>query len=210
MGSLASYRKDGITYVKWDADDYVSADWHVILSDLVRNGVPVLLGDGHRSMGLQRARVRQFGLYHPVRNPRGAAAPSATAPHVRLGRPDHALDLDTGVVDRIIRECQARYGLRLKRTVRKEPWHVEAIDGPAALREAAHRARWAGYTLTEQRMIREYDDLKRRKTNIKRRRELRDAMTEQRKRIWRAAQGPGGWNRANRRARYESLRARTT
>jgi hypothetical protein len=37
---------------------------------------------------------------------------------------------------------------------------------------------------------------------------LRRVMTEQRKRIWKEAQR-SGWDRANRRARWRSLRART-
>jgi lysozyme len=72
-----------------------------------------------------------------------------------------------------------------------------------------------GYTESERSWIREYDRLVREKQDIDRRRELREAMTAQRKRIWRSAQpadkgGDGqGWEYAHRRARYASLRART-
>jgi GH24 family phage-related lysozyme (muramidase) len=86
-----------------------------------------------------------------------------------------------------------------------------------ARRRAAERALFltpesdpfAGYTTSELRWIREYDRLVRAKRNVKRRQVLRRVMTQQRKRIWQAAQGAGGWDAAHRRARYHSLLART-
>lgn len=68
---------------------------------------------------------------------------------------------------------------------------------------------FAGYTASELRWIREFDALKRAKRDVARRRVLQRVMREQRKRIWRAAQPPGSWEHANRRARYQSLLART-
>jgi GH24 family phage-related lysozyme (muramidase) len=65
-----------------------------------------------------------------------------------------------------------------------------------------------GYTANEKAWIREYDALLRARRNPARRKELRDLMTAQRKRIWRAAQ-ESGWDAAHRRARYHSLLART-
>jgi lysozyme len=67
----------------------------------------------------------------------------------------------------------------------------------------------AGFTASERRWIREYDRLKAHDVDRPRRGVLRRVMTEQRKRIWRAAQD-SGWANANRRARYRSLLARTT
>ena len=67
----------------------------------------------------------------------------------------------------------------------------------------------AGFTDTEKRWIREYDRLKAKQADEPRRKVLRRVMTEQRKRIWRAAQD-SGWGAANRRKRYRSLLARTT
>lgn len=70
---------------------------------------------------------------------------------------------------------------------------------------------FAGYTPSELRWIREYDDLKRAGHDAARRRVLRRVMTDQRKRIWRAASSTAhGWDHANRRARYRSLLARTS
>ncbi|MBE2314470.1 lysozyme [Solirubrobacter sp. CPCC 204708] len=73
-----------------------------------------------------------------------------------------------------------------------------------------------GYTEHEKAWIREYDELRRADTDLERRRELREKMRAQRKRIWRAAQpaekgGDGqGWEHAHRRSRYRSLKARSS
>jgi len=72
-----------------------------------------------------------------------------------------------------------------------------------------------GYTDKEIAWIREYDRLRRRSENPERRKELRAAMTTQRKCIWKLAQpkskgGDGkGWDHGRRRDRYASLLART-
>jgi lysozyme len=67
-------------------------------------------------------------------------------------------------------------------------------------------------TENEARWVREYDKLLSVTGTAAsdRRRVLRRVMTEQRKRIWRAAQNGGGWDIADRRARYRSLLARTS
>lgn len=70
-----------------------------------------------------------------------------------------------------------------------------------------------GYTASEVRWLREYDSLRRSRAprDVDRRRVLRRVMTDQRKRIWRAATTTAhGWDHANRRARYRSLLARTS
>lgn len=67
----------------------------------------------------------------------------------------------------------------------------------------------AGYRADEQRWIREYDALKRTNRDASRREVLRRVMTKRRKAIWTAAK-KSGWDVAERRARYASLRARTT
>jgi lysozyme len=63
-------------------------------------------------------------------------------------------------------------------------------------------------TARERRMVSEYDRLVARGLNRARRRQLRQAMAEQRQRIWRSAR-ESGWARLNRRARYRALLART-
>lgn len=64
--------------------------------------------------------------------------------------------------------------------------------------------RWAQYTPAELRWINEYDRTK----SPDRRRVLRRVMTEQRKRLFIEA-ARSGWDKANRRARWRSLRSRT-
>jgi lysozyme len=45
-------------------------------------------------MARQQQLVNELGLYDPVHNPHGAAAPSNHAPHIKTGHPDHAIDFD--------------------------------------------------------------------------------------------------------------------
>lgn len=98
-----------------------------------------------------------------------------------------------------------------------EWWHFRYVGASKALLKRLRAAgdRWHGYTSSEKRWIVEYDRLLRSKTGSDRRKVLRTVMRAQRKRIWKAAQsrengGDGrGWKHANRRARYESLLART-
>lgn len=92
-----------------------------------------------------------------------------------------------------------------------EPWHWRYVGAAPAVLALLHRDPLAGYTPSEKRWIREYDELKHSTNSLDRRRVgvLVGVMTEQRQRIWRAAQPPGRWTIA-RRLRYRSLKARTT
>jgi predicted chitinase len=67
---------------------------------------------------------------------------------------------------------------------------------------------WAGYTANEKRWMHEYDHLRAHGLDKPRQAVLRRVMTEQRKRVWHAAQ-KSGWDKMNRRARYNSLLARS-
>lgn len=67
----------------------------------------------------------------------------------------------------------------------------------------------SGYTEFERRWIRQYDELQRQNKDADRRRVLRRVMGEQAQRI-RAQAAKDGWNKANRRKRYQSLEARST
>lgn len=99
---------------------------------------------------------------------------------------------------------KARVGGRLVRL----PGLTRRREAEAALLVEAAADPLEGYTESERRWIREYDELVREDRGPGRRRVLRRAMREQRKRIWRAAAADGGWT-ANRRKRYGSLLART-
>lgn len=68
----------------------------------------------------------------------------------------------------------------------------------------------AGFTAAEKRWIKEFDELRRTGRNSDRRQVLRRVMTKQRKEIYSAAEKEkNGWNKKNRRRRYNALRDRT-
>ena len=96
-----------------------------------------------------------------------------------------------------------------------EIWHYRYVGAPRLTLLRLRRDPFAGYTKAERRWIREYDRLLRKRADPQRRDVLRRVMTQQRKRIWKAAQprADGGdgksWTRLRKR-RYASLLARTT
>jgi hypothetical protein len=192
-----------VIYKRFDGH-LVSAEHHTVLTAARRAGIDFELDSGHRTMAEQTLLVHEKGVWSPA-NPHGAAVPSPSAPHIRIGRPDHALDVNSldGGATRLATWIRAR-GARVLFTVPPEPWHMEI---PLAdLVALAHQLGdpLAGYPAEERRLIRAYDA----RPSLLRRRALRKAMTKRRKAIWKAAQ-QSGWGRANRRARYRSLLART-
>lgn len=114
----------------------VSAEWHTVLTAAERAGVRFQLNSGRRTMAEQWALYRQYKRTGwPV-----AAYPNPNAPHIRTGRSDHALDVDTDVGDGEsgLQAWLARQGLPTRNTVRGEPWHLEARSA-ADLRRLAKR-----------------------------------------------------------------------
>ena len=145
-----------------------------------------------------------------------AAFPSPTAPHIRTGRPDHALDVNAldGGAGRLAAWLRRR-GARATFPVPREAWHIEVPRDDLVRLAGTLADPLAGYPAKERHWIRTYDALMRLKREGKdpadgpeRRSELRRVMTDRRKSIWRAAQ-QSGWSRMRRRARYRSLLART-
>lgn len=186
----------------------VSAQWAVILTAAQRAGVSIRLNSGQRTFSEQAA------LYRLYRSGRGnlAAVPSHSAPHIRTGRQDHALDVDMYAGDGVqgLARWLRKQGASVAWTVPGEGWHIETPRRDLARLAKQLDDPLAGYTASEARWIREYDRLLRAKRDPGRRRVLRRVMTAARKRVWRAAQGPGGWTTHRRRDRYRSLLARTT
>lgn len=89
-----------------------------------------------------------------------------------------------------------------------EWWHWRYVGASRGLLTRLRRDPLAGFTKSERRWIREYDRLGADPAATARRRVLRRAMTEQRKRIWKAAKRDGWtWDR---RRRYRALLRRTT
>lgn len=77
--------------------------------------------EGHRTLARQAELVKEKGLWSPS-NPTGAAAPSPRAPHIRTGRPDHAIDAVNAAA---LVEAMRRRGVRATRPLAAEPWHIE-------------------------------------------------------------------------------------
>lgn len=185
----------------------VSTEWKVVLEAAVDAGVSFRLNSGQRTFREQEA------LYRLYQSGQGnlAAEPSHNAPHIKTGRSDHALDVDMYVGDGVqgLAKWLRKQGASVAWNVPGEGWHIEIPRGDL-VRLAKRLGTLPGYTASESRWIREHDRLKRRGVDLGRRRVLRRVMATQRKRLWRAAQGPGGWGVHHRRARYASLKARTT
>jgi hypothetical protein len=189
----------------------VSREWAAVLTAAAHD-VAFVLDSAHRTMGEQQ---RLYDNYLRFGRPL-AARPAANAPHIRLGRFDHAIDvnaLDGGAAR--LAAWLRRTGAQASFPVPGEPWHIEV---PAAdLGRLAGRLSdpLRGYTAGERELIREYDQLAHARRDRERRSALYHLMKAQRKRVWRAAQpaadgGDGrGWDHANRRARYRSLLSRT-
>lgn len=180
----------------------VSTDWETVLTAAAKDGVRFVLNSGQRTMSEQAALVRQKGVWS-MSNQTGAARPSPDAPHIRVGRQAHALDVST--LDgghRRLAHWLTMNGLRVRFPIVREPWHTEVEE--SQLRALAARARRPPLTPVELRLVRAYDH----GTRAQRRR-LRPQLVAARKRVWRAAQGPGGWDAQHRTERYASLMART-
>lgn len=114
----------------------VSDDWFQVLSAARRAGVAFRLNSGQRTFAEQQ---RLHDLWRAgIGNL--AAVPSNSAPHIRSGRQDHALDVDVRVGAGVagLRLWLRRQGVATSLTVAGEPWHVEA-DRAGDLHAVARR-----------------------------------------------------------------------
>jgi len=115
----------------------VSTDWDSVLTHARRMGVEFHLNSGRRTMREQlflwRNRGRA-GFANVV------AFPQPNAPHIRVGRQAHALDVQTPGETQLQRFLQ-REGLHPTNPVRGEPWHLEVPEGE--LRRYAKKVRAA-------------------------------------------------------------------
>lgn len=187
----------------------VSGQWHTVLTEAAKH-VNFRLNSGKRTMAEQRALVRSQGLWSYA-NPHGAAAPNPNAPHIRVGRANHALDVDQYAGDGV--QALARWlrshGMAVNFTVPTEGWHIEASAADLA-KLARKFKRVDVFALDERRWINEYDALVKARKNKPRRRVLRRYMKDRRQRIWRLASSrKGGWNIRHRRRRYAALLVRS-
>jgi hypothetical protein len=183
----------------------VSTQWAVVLQAAAADGVDFKLNSGKRTLS------EQLALYRLYLSGKGnlAAFPSPNAPHIRVGRQNHAIDVDapSGGAKRLANWIREQGEIALF-TVPGEPWHIELTA--AALKRLYRKFKdpLRGYPEDEKRWLREYDKLKRSNTNKDRRSVLHRVMKERRQEIWRLAQQTG-WRKNHRAKRYASLLART-
>lgn len=116
-----------IRYKKFDGE-LVSVAWHRVLTRARQKGVRFSVTDGHRTFAEQQALFDQNMVRPGVPKPGRplTAVPSRNAPHIRTGRPDHAIDFgpDPRAVQRLLHYLNSR-ALRGRLTVPGEWWHVE-------------------------------------------------------------------------------------
>ena len=202
-----------VDYRQWDADDRVSTEWHVVLTAARRDGVAFMVTDGHRTMAEQRDRFAVFQRFgRPL-----AARPSPTAPHIRTGRADHAIDVNAldGGAGRLaawLRRKGAKADVpRPRRAVahRGAAAPISSVSpGRSATRSPVSRTRSAAGSVPTTRSSSGSAPGATPPRRCESRVRLRGLMTARRKAIWHAAQ-ESGWNRLHRSARYEALKSRT-
>lgn len=115
------------THLAWAPGKPMSRQWHRLLLDVhAKHHVRAEVDSAHRTMSEQLALVRQKGVWSSS-NPHGAAFPTLWAPHIRVGRADHAIDFNDNSGNRAdVQHAAAQLGVTLTQTVPGEPWHLEA------------------------------------------------------------------------------------
>jgi hypothetical protein len=106
-------------------NELVHKYWACPLLDIRKEGVYFNVNEGRRTL----ARQQYFwGCYQCqcCNNGNLAARPTPWAPHIRVGRADHALDLDNAA--RVASEMEER-GIDVHFNVPGESWHMEAVNG---------------------------------------------------------------------------------
>lgn len=108
----------------------VSRQWHRVLREAAKH-VAFQLNSGQRTM------AEQWYLYRNRGKPGFAklvAFPSPNAPHIRVGRQNHCLDVDQRAGGNVnLARYLARHGVNVKFNVPGEPWHMDPVN-PAELR----------------------------------------------------------------------------
>lgn len=119
----------------------VSRAWGTVLAEAVKT-VSFRLNSGRRTMTEQRVLYAQNMLNGRPRPGRPLTAVSnPNAPHIRVGRQAHAIDVDTKVGDgeAALQRWLERHGLTVSNPVPGEAWHMEVPE--LQLRRLAARIR---------------------------------------------------------------------
>lgn len=119
-----------VKYLPYGNGKRVSTQWHRVLTAADRARVGFTLTSGHRTFAEQQALFDQNMIRPGVPKPNHpmTAVPSHTAPHIRTGFPNHALDVNSrdGGETRLERWIE-RQGANIEwvNTVANEAWHGE-------------------------------------------------------------------------------------
>jgi hypothetical protein len=143
--------------------ELVSKVWSVVLHDMYADGVRANVNEGKRTMD------RQWGFWNDYQAGRGpiAAYPSISAPHIREGRFDHAVDFAN---DWAAFAWLEEKGLQPSRPVRwpngtvRESWHIEC---PAGLLLRYYRERTQPLSVLGPKRRRAADTLLKRRRNLR-------------------------------------------
>lgn len=104
----------------------VSKFWHRILTEAWKRGVRFQLNSGQRTMAEQWYQWRNRGKPGFAKL---VAFPSPFAPHIRKGRQNHCLDVDTkGNGNHELAAYLARHGVHVAFNVPGEPWHMDPVN----------------------------------------------------------------------------------
>lgn len=110
----------------------VSGRWNTVLRRARKAGVSFRVNSGHRTILQQwRLFIQNMhlvrGRWVPKPGRPLTAFPSPLAPHIRTGRPNHALDVDQFHGDGVqgLAAWLRKHGAHPMFTVPGEPWHIE-------------------------------------------------------------------------------------
>lgn len=186
----------------------VSPEWGIVLSTARKAGVRFRINSARRTMvEQQRLYDQNMSNGRPRPGRPLTARPDRNAPHIREGQANHALDVNAldGGETRLQRWLE-KQGCHPTNPVPGEAWHLDLSEPELKALAARLSDPFRGYRADEKRWIREYERLP--KKDSARGQVLRAAMAKRRKAIWRTAK-VGGWSKLHRKARYDSLRARS-
>jgi hypothetical protein len=112
----------------------VSAQWATVLNAAAAAGVRFRLNSGQRTFAEQQSLYDQnMSGGRPKPGHPLTAKPSHTAPHIRTGRQDHAIDVNAldGGETRLQRWLEGQ-GLKVTNPVPGEAWHMEVPSAQLA------------------------------------------------------------------------------
>ena len=102
----------------------VTTQWLAALRGADKVHIPFTVNSGVRTEGEQKSLIATKGCWSPS-NKTGAACPWNKSNHVYKGRPNHALDVQTGGEQKLQNWLNSHRGVKATNPVPGEPWHIE-------------------------------------------------------------------------------------